>query len=264
MPLIMMSWRVRRKALIDIYMDPAARQQTEAECLLEQLRESEPSEPRHSDQLRPLLVALGCALAGGLPVFFGYDDSVLWLAWIAIIALPAGILCRAAGLPIWPFGLVAPAGWMILLAYLEMKPGLGLPNPAWAATASVGLFMLGTALGALAKGAPFRGAGLGICIVFVFAWLPLASGQNKALWGGRPLGQMAPGLAAELFDLSPMTLLIESAGVDWMRHPTVYNAAGTEWFSDRRRPFDGKLTAPIMLLIGSMGAFLTRSRRTPS
>ncbi|MFT5285437.1 MAG: hypothetical protein ACI8TQ_001602 [Planctomycetota bacterium] len=260
----MMRVRSGRKALINKYMEPAEDQKTKAKLLLQDMLKNEPVTDEPGSHLQPLLIAFGCSAIGALPLLAGYDDSILWLAWIAVLALPVGIFTRAEGLRPWPFGLVAPGIWMIALAYLEMDSNAGLPDPAWAAMAWCGLFLVGSTIGAFASGNSYRNAGLGLCVMSLLAWLPVSGGSNANLLGEQTVGQRSPALASQLFDASPVTLLVETAGVDWMRHRCVYTAAGTEWFSDRRRPFDGKVSAPIVLLIGCLGIFLARSRSSSS
>jgi hypothetical protein len=79
---------------------------------------------------------------------------------------------------------------------------------------------------------------LGSCAFDLFGATPAAFARNS------------PDLGALVLDAAPATLLAESAGLDWMRHPNVYAPAGTDWFSDRRAPFDGTLAALVALVVG--------------
>jgi len=212
------------------------------------------------DSFEPLLVALSCSVAGVLPLLVGAFDPLLWTAWISMIAFPTGLFTGASGLKAWPFGLATPGIWMIVLVCLEAMSGGTLPEPAWAAAAWTGQFIVGMAAGVFFTGRAWRAAGLGLCLTSLLCVLPVSGGSGEALWGGRSLGQTSPRTAALVFGSSPMTMVMESGGVDWMRHPVVYDPAGTEWFSDRREPYRGKLAAPAVLLLGYLGLLLTRSR----
>ena len=214
-----------------------------------------PSEPS-----QPLLVALGCSVVALVPFLLGQFDSVLWTVWVAVISLPTGAFAGACRLKAWPFGLAIPGTWMVILAWLEVSSGGTLPEPAWGAAAWSGLFVVGMALGALVGSNAFRCAAGGLVLTVLSSALPVSGAPSLGLYGGRSLGQVAPSAAAAAFDTSPITLVMESAGVDWMRHRAVYDSAGTEWFSDRRKPYRGKLAASLILLVGYLGILLSRSR----
>lgn len=83
------------------------------------------------------------------------------------------------------------------------------------------------------------------------------------LFGAAPaaFARTDPDLGARVLDAAPATLLAESAGLDWMRHPAVYAPAGTDWFSDRRAPFDGSLAALVALVVGCTSFGLSTLRR---
>jgi hypothetical protein len=86
----------------------------------------------------------------------------------------------------------------------------------------------------------------------------LACGALNALaisgtWLASPL---PPALAARLLDLAPATLLSECAGLDWMRHPAIYEPAGTiDIDPSLRVAWRGILAGPIVFLVGCAAAF---------
>jgi len=210
------------------------------------------------------MITVGGSCLGLLPLLLGHFDPLLWIAWLSVIALPTGVFIGARALRLWPFGLAVPGIWMIVLVALEAEGGGALPEPAWAAASWTGLFVLGFALGPFFLRHSWTALGLSLCLSTLLAALPLSGGEESAAWAGRSLGQASPALAALAFDASPMTLVLESGGVDWMRHRAVYTAAGTEWFSDRRQPYRGKLAASLVLLVGYVLNLLTRSRSARS
>ncbi len=213
-----------------------------------------------SDPLRSLVATLGCSTVGYFPLLLGQFDAVVWMAWVAVISLPTGAYAGASGLRAWPFGLAIPGSWMVILAWLGGSSPSALPEPAWGAAAWTGLFVIGMAVGAAVRSNPWRCAGGSLALAALCSVLPVSGTPALGLYGGRSLGQVDPQFAAVAFDTSPITLVIESAGADWMRHRAVYEAAGTEWFSDRREPYRGKVAASLVLLLGYLGILLTRSR----
>jgi hypothetical protein len=100
-----------------------------------------------------------------------------------------------------------------------------LPSPLAGALAAACLHFLGAALGSLGAGPardrdPSAWAGAG-GLMFVSGVLTALPSLGGAL--ARPL---APGWTAALLDLSPVVWVTESSGLDWMRHPSVYELAG--------------------------------------
>jgi hypothetical protein len=140
--------------------------------------------------------------------------------------------------------------WMIALAWSGRQGGL-LPRPDLAGLAVAALYTWGAALGAL-RGAP--------------AWrlaavLLLATGLLAALaTGGGVLAEpWPPALAARLLDLSPVGLVHECGGLDWMREPAVYDAAGTASIPpDLRVAWTGPRAAPVALLTGILALVAAR------
>ncbi len=73
-----------------------------------------------------------------------------------------------------------------------------------------------------------------------------------------------PGSAtAVLLDASPATLLAECASVDWLRHPAIYDAAGSADIDPRTRsPYRPPLAAGIVLVLGcALALYAERSAR---
>ncbi len=204
--------------------------------------------------------ALGLAWGGTGALSCALGEPLVALAWIAVVAAPAGFHCGARGVRPWPFGMLAPAVWMIGVTWLDATGAGELPTPIWGALAWTGLFCAAMALGALRPGAAWRGASALLLAGGLLAGLPIAGGPGGCL-GERSVGEVSPGVAARLFDLAPPVLLVEVVGVDFMRHPGVYERAGTEWFSDRRAPFRGILAGPLLLLVGCTALFAASRRR---
>ncbi|MHC4378314.1 MAG: hypothetical protein ACYS26_17060, partial [Planctomycetota bacterium] len=132
-----------------------------------------------------------------------------------------------------------PGGaWLSLLALWVGWALAGAGSGARAARigglpASLGLALAWTALGALLIALPGRGE------------RAPAGAVGPAGWA-----QGTPERAALLLDLSPASWAFEVAGVDWMRHPAVYDPAGTDWFSGSRAPWSSGLAGPLALVLG--------------
>jgi hypothetical protein len=143
----------------------------------------------------------------------------------------------------------------LLAALLEVVHG-GVPAP-WAAVAVVTGAQLAAA--ALRRSAPRAARAVAPWCALVIV---LGSGAYD-LFGSAPaaFARIEPALGARVLDAAPATLLTESAGLDWMRHPNVYASAGTDWFSDRRAPFDGTLAALVALVVGCASFGVATLRR---
>ena len=195
-------------------------------------------------QLRALSIGLGLGAVGALgalPARSGAADSLALLTWLALVAAPAGYLYGAARADLLRFGAVAPACWMVALALADAPSPTGLATPVWAAAVATGLFFAGAALGRLWSEAMWAGAGA------LFLCMSLSSGL--ALRGGAWSTPWPPATAAVLLDLSPVTLVCESAGVrDWMWREGVYEPAGVDRLT--RRPWRGSLAGPTVLVVG--------------
>jgi len=203
------------------------------------------------------LLSASCAVAlGGLPLGVAADPLAL-LAWLALAAVPLGILCGARGLALWPWSAMVPAGWMILFALASAFSERAVPAPHGPALVLCGAFLCGWALGRGWPAAAWSSSGL------AWALLALASALPMGLWIQD--GAFPPAATARLFDLSPVTLVIESAGVDWLRHPLLYETARTyDIGPELRGPFRANLAGPVCLLVGCLGAWLAARARPPS
>jgi hypothetical protein len=72
-----------------------------------------------------------------------------------------------------------------------------------------------------------------------------------------------PALVAWTLDLSPVTLVIEAAGHDWLRDPAIYDAAGGDAIGpDLRTPL-GWLAAGVPALVGCAALGAARARVRP-
>lgn len=201
-----------------------------------------------------LVAALGCALLAGRLLS---AQPVPALAWAALAAAPLGAWAGVRGLPAL---LAAPAAWLVA------EPG---PRPGGALVAVAALALLGAGLGALAAGAqpgsperaelvPGRLAAAGALALLaaLLTVLPLALGPASGpAWD--------PALVARALDLSPVTLVVEAAGHDWLRDPAIYDAAGGDAIGpDLRTPL-GWLAAGVPALVGCAALGAARARVRP-
>jgi hypothetical protein len=193
----------------------------------------------------------------------GTPDAVALLSWLALVSVGVGYWCAAAGVRFFPDAWVVPGVWAFPLFFAATGGGRGLPYPLHGLLAVAGLYAGGFALGRLFGRAPFSGAG--VCTLLVLAL------SGLALQGGFPIDRPAeaswartrPGLARAFLEVSPVVLVLESAGWDVTHaHPRLYASSGVEWFP--RRPWQGRLAAPTVLVVGSLLAVLVAVvRRTP-
>jgi hypothetical protein len=199
---------------------------------------------------RPLLAALGFGALGSLGALPGAHgpDPLVELAWIAIVALPSGLACGALALRPWPFAASVPALWMIALSLSGLSSERTLATPVWAALCWTGIFAAGWGIGR-ASGAGARAVAAGLALALLLCVLPSA---------GAFLGRPWPAaVSARLLDLSPVAACMESAGVDWLRHPAVYEPAGAlDIDPGLRQPYQGGLAGPALLLLGCALAVL--------
>lgn len=186
------------------------------------------------------------AVLGALPGARG-SEPVALLVWISMWCVPAGVLTGGSGVPLWPIAPVAPALWMALVGLVAAASTRVLPSPAWSALAWTGLFAIGFALGRILPERRWRvGAAL-----LVAAGVLNASSISGA-WLAAPL---PPEISARLLDLAPATLLAECAGLDWMRHPAIYEPAGALDIDPALRvAWRGFLAGPIVFLVGCAAA----------
>jgi hypothetical protein len=192
-----------------------------------------------------ILAAVGAL--GALPGSRGSADPVALLVWLSMWSLPAGVLAGASAAPLWPMGPVIPALWMGLLGLVAAGSARVVPAPAWAALAWSGIFAGGFALGRLAPARRWR-----IAAACFLACGALNAASIAGAWLAAPF---PPALAARLLDLSPAALLAECAGLDWMRHPAIYEPAGTlDIDPSLRVAWRGMLAGPIVFLVGCAAA----------
>jgi hypothetical protein len=187
------------------------------------------------------LAALALAGALGAWPLAGSADPVAALFWIAVLAPAAGALAAAAGLALVPLGWLVPLLWCAPVWFATgARP---FPTLGWSALAWSGLFAAGSAWGTLNRkrgGSAWTAAGAALALTGALALLPA-----RAALGARP---WPASVAPTLLDLSPSALVVECAGVDWMRHAAVYDPVGTDRFE--RRAWRGALAGPAALVLG--------------
>ncbi|MEZ5976625.1 MAG: hypothetical protein R3F34_00170 [Planctomycetota bacterium] len=194
----------------------------------------------------PLLGACALVAAGA------FADRVEGaLVWSLLVATGTGWFAapRAWWLAPLAFGLATTA---------TTSAAFGLAAP-WSAALVAGVAAVLGAIGRRSPGTARAAAPLAVAAVLLVARLP-------DLVGAAPAGfaRVDPTLAARLLDASPTTWVVESAGLDLMRHPAVYAPAGTDWFSDARTPVRGELAGTIALVLGCAASFLAARQRTES
>lgn len=193
------------------------------------------------------LVAIGIGgLGAAIPPGIGPegDGALAFLAWLALWAAPAGLACECVGLAGWPTALAVPGGWMVMIALRDASGGATLAHPAWTACILAGLFLVG--FGIARAVSPFGPAG--VALLLASGAVLAGVGQFFGLSGAAP---WSPSVAARLVDLSPVSWVVESAGLDWMRHPAQYEPVGTASMGpDVRVAFRGALAGPVVLLVG--------------
>jgi len=201
---------------------------------------------RDSRALRELGRALGLAsvgLVGALPLAAGpggrASDPLLLVAWLALCAAPCGAALGALGLRPWPYGAALVGAWGTLVVVIAGTAARDVPTPLWGVLALAGLVALGAALGTLAGDSARTALALG-CVGLALALAPVAPGLVGVPWP-------AP-LASLSLDLSPVTLVAEASGLDWMRTAGVYDSAGTDRLE--RAPWSGELAGPGALVLG--------------
>ena len=187
------------------------------------------------------------ALPGLAPGAAGWADARVLFGFAVLMAAPCGAWLGwcGEGRPRRTLGLLSGglAGLAAALALTRLlgPPALEAPGVWVAALVPAGLLASGLALGAAACALPRgRASALGagpwrLCAGLWLAGLFLLALPTRAGMGGEAWARKAPASAALVFGLSPWTVALEAAGVDWMRHPAVYSAAGTDWISGARR-----------------------------
>ncbi|HIL36446.1 MAG TPA: hypothetical protein EYG26_03095 [Planctomycetes bacterium] len=182
------------------------------------------------------------------------------LVFAALLAPMIGACLGAAGpgVPkLWAsfrMGLAA----LVILACWALVPGV---DPVGVVLAWSGLMLLGSGLAALMHGRwSIDRRSLGAALFFLGALLSALPGGAGRLQGGA----FDPATTAWLLDLSPATLMVESAGLDWLRHPAVYGPAGGDALGpDLRGPW-GALAGGVLALVGyALTQLGWRLRRAP-
>jgi len=190
-----------------------------------------------------LLVVLALGLAG---LGAGFGASVAFVAWLALLA-PAG----GAWMGRWarsPQAWIPPVIWAAALLLTR-----GLPNPLLASLVIGSLYAAGMGLGAWLS--PERAAGAALLIVGALSLAPTLGGALERPWPAF--------ITARLLDASPVAWAAESAGIDWMRHPAVYDAAGTADIGpDLRSGRRSWLAAAGLLVVGCLSSLCAQPRNT--
>jgi hypothetical protein len=211
-----------------------------------------------------LVIAVPAALAALGALAGRPEGALLWClvcalcAPLALAPLTEGSFDRAPAptghAPSWraPLcGLVlAAAAWSVI----EFRHG-GVPRVVPALALLGGVAFAASAVAGAAPRAAARSAPLVAAALAVASHLPDLFGHDPGAFA-----RLDPRLGAFVLDLQPAALVAETAGLDWMRHGRVYEAAGTDWFSDLRRPHDGTLAALVALVVGCLALAVARRR----
>lgn len=192
------------------------------------------------------------ALAVGGAGWLAAGSGPLALAWLALAAAPIGALAAPPrGESVWP----------ALLAAGVLVGPLVFSGDFLAAWVVIGLFLLGAA--ASVEGAKVPSAAMCLVVGTALAMAPAWAGAA----GHAPFPSET---TARLLDLSPVVLVVESAGVDWLRHPAVYGPAGGDAIGpDLWTPPKGALAGSALVLVGcallaARTLFARRSGTLPS
>lgn len=203
------------------------------------------------DLVFTLLVASAAA-----PAFWpgsrGEPDPLAALAWVTLIAPALGFACGARRIPVWPLAPIVPVVWMLVVAATDAMSARDLPLLAWSALPVAGLFFAGFALPSRTNDSSVRGSASVFLATVLLAALPLHGLILRSSWPSE--------VSARLLDLAPTTLTIECAGVDWMRHPPIYDGSATvDIDPSLRTPYDPRLAGGVVFVVGSLAA-LWRAR----
>ncbi len=178
---------------------------------------------------------------------------VAHLVWLAVSAAPLGIWLSGEVLHVSPWLCVPPVCWAA--GALAAAQHARLPPTMWlGALVLVGLYATGLGIGWwLGRARSAAAAGLGCFLTAVLAILPARAGLGERA--------PAPGFARSALEFSPATWVLESAGVDWMRHAFVYGRLESDRFE--RAPVDGKLAGTLACVLGcaALAASRLRARR---
>ena len=197
---------------------------------------------------REWLLVVSVALVVALPRGVGALERsapVVWLAWLSM-PLGAWLGSRRAG---W-FATVTLGVLSSVVLLLERQP------VDWLAFASAEAAFLGVAGSgaALAFALPRHPHGA-VAAAWLLSSAACLAPSSRGWLCGEP---WSPEIAARLLDLSPTALVLESFGVDWMRHPWVYDPAGTSSIGPELRLAWGRLAGPLSFLVGCGLLFAAR------
>lgn len=229
----------------------------------------------------PVLPALlGATVLGALGLTIARDAWSV-LAWLALAAPAAGHVVTSARVPLRDASrphdrrhpaatlatrcaalLAPPLVWAAIVAWLAR--GSAAPPEPLGALAILGLYALGLATGRAGAAhdrasSGLAGAGVWLALLALLAGAPMGWGVVSQPW--------PPDVAARLLDLSPLSVVLESAGADWMRHPAVYDPAGTLDIGPQMRvAWRGTLAGPGLLVVGcaALGAAVVLRPRVPA
>lgn len=210
---------------------------------------------RRATVVRPdARVALGVAAVGALGFLGGGPWLGAWI-WLALWAPAAGWIAGSRVGVAWC--LAPPVAWCAGL----VLAGSALPSPLYGALAVAALFAGGAALGGVSR---VRGPGLSGTVAGA-ALLLFGGGLLTALpaLGGAAGRPLEPGRVAQLLDISPVVWVCESAGLDWMRHASVYEVAGAGDLGPEQRAPHGGPGVPLVVLVGALALALALGRRRP-
>jgi len=203
-----------------------------------------------------LVGALGAL--GLLPGTRGAFDDVALLAWLALLALPAGVLAGSCGARPWPTGLLVPGLWAFALVPAALLgDGPKAPLPLAGLGVCTGIFLSGLALGARLRGRGLPWAGGSFLFVLFLTGFCVRGALAR---DGAPASHASALVMRAALELSPLVLVLESSGIDWTHsQPTMYTHSGVEWIP--RRSYRGPLAASTLLLVGSLLALSSTRRR---
>ncbi|MEX1026289.1 MAG: hypothetical protein WD226_14550 [Planctomycetota bacterium] len=160
-----------------------------------------------------VLGLLGLVLPGALL------DAPTFLAWLAVVALPAG--CMLRGLRAGPWTFAVPAVWALAMIWLHLDVERTVPRPLGGSTVVAGLFLAGLGLGAVVR--DFVPAAV---MLLVLAAAPL----NGGLGTPGSAARATPRLARLALELSPIGWTLECAGWDWSHADRdLYARSGVEF-----------------------------------
>ncbi len=209
-----------------------------------------PMPPSSLDSQSPRRLALSAlllmwAVCPGLLVWSPAPLLSVWFWW-SLTAAPVGALASRG--PRWVALSLGSSCWLLAITSAWFS-GVPFPRPMALAAACSALYLVGHCLGRLwpvrqawaVAGLLWIGAGL-------LTALPAGAGLLHQPW--------SPRVTAQLLDLSPQVWAFEAGGFDWLRHPAVYERAGTADLSPDLRVAWGAGSAYLGLAIAALLAFV--------